>query len=160
MRSKIWFLAAACAVIVFALGLWGLGENEETGRDGAVQNGLLPAAETRKSPAQKTVRKNNEPPRSAEERAEAAPSSRWEPPAEFGVDRPQPWAELVTIQGIVTSMDPCTQTIVVDGITIDVSAGGNFPMYRTYEIGDFVEVTYRETGAANTLAGIEMLQKK
>jgi len=76
------------------------------------------------------------------------------------LQEPEPEPELVTIQGVIESMDPCTQTILVDGTTIDVSVGGNFPMYSTYQIGDFVEVTYREGKTGNLLNSIELLQKK
>ncbi|MDY6987559.1 MAG: hypothetical protein SWQ30_05820 [Thermodesulfobacteriota bacterium] len=60
-------------------------------------------------------------------------------------------------------MAPCLQTITVDGTTVDVSSYGNFPMYRTYQVGHFVEVTYRERDmrhGGNVLESIEILQER
>jgi len=173
VSSKIWFLAAACAVIVIAFGLWSIGGNEEAEReavavqdrqearqDPIIQDTIVPAPETQERPRQETARKAS-PRRPAQETAEAGPATRWDDPQQFGRNHPDSRVELVTIQGVVECMDPCTQTIIVDGITIDVGTGGNFPMYSTFEIGDFVEATYRERpGSANTLASIEILQKK
>ena len=70
-----------------------------------------------------------------------------------------PPEELVRICGPLTCMDPCFQTITVDGTTVDVSAHPNFPMYRTYRPGDLVEVAYLETASANVLQSIEFLQE-
>ena len=57
-------------------------------------------------------------------------------------------------------MDPCLQTIIVDGKTVDVSSYSNFPMYRTYRTGDSVEITYREKRSGNVLHSIKVLQER
>nr|HDN00679.1 hypothetical protein [Deltaproteobacteria bacterium] len=89
------------------------------------------------------------------------PDTTWEEPAQSIEDLPEPEPELLTVRGIVEWMDPCTRTIGVDGTTIDVSRqGGNSPMYSTYQIGDFVEVTYREYKAGNILNSIELIQER
>ena len=163
MKSKTWFLVAACAVIALALGLWwSMGEKEEPRQKAAVvkEDKIVPKTEPRECTRHQKTTRENVPPGPAEEKIEAVPATGLEEPEQLGEDSPEPEQGLVTVQGLVTSMDPCDQCITVDGTTIDVSRQGNFPMYSTYQIGDFVEVTYREYGAGNLLNSIEILQKK
>ena len=164
MRSKTWFLAVACAVIALALGFWwSMGEKEEPRQDAVVvqEDKIVPKTEPRECTRHQKTTREDEPPVQLEKKTGAVPDTTWEKPAQFIEDLPEPEQGLVTIQGVVECMDPCLQTIIVDGTTIDVSRqGGSFPMYSTYQIGDFVEVTYREDRAGNLLNSIEILQKK
>ena len=155
VRSKTWFLAAACAAIALALGFWwSMGEKEEPRQKAAVvkEDKIVPKTEPRECPRHQKTTREDSPPVQLEKKTGALP-------APFREDLPEPEAELVTIQGLVEWMDPCDQTISVDGTIIDVQ-GRNFPMYSTYQNGDFVEVTYREDKAGNILNSIEILQKK
>jgi type IV secretory pathway VirB10-like protein len=163
VRSKIWFLvAAACAVIALALGLWwSMGGKEELRQKAAVikEHKIVPKTEPGECTRHKKTTQKDAPPVQLEKKTDAVPDTTWGKPAQL--QEPEPEPELVTIQGTLESMDPCDQTISVDGTIIDVSRlGGSFPMYSTYQIGDFVEVTYREYKAGNRFNSIEIFQKK
>lgn len=164
MRSKTWFLAAVFAVIAVALGFWwSMGEKEEPRQKAEVvkednatvvkEDRIVPKTKTGECTRHKKLTQEDAPPV-----PKVQPAAGSEEPEQL--QEPEPEPELVTIQGVVECMDPCTQTILVDGTTIDVSPGGNFPMYSTYQIGDFVEVSYREGKTGNLLNSIEILQKK
>lgn len=139
MRSRlIWLVSAVIVVTFLGIGLWTKG-------------------------AKKEVKKEVLPKKRLEKPAQVIEVIMSDGPAEIEEDIEEAVQGLVTVRGAVSSMDPCTQSITVDGTTVDVSSYGNFPMYRTYRIGDFVEVTYRERErryGGNVLHSIEVLQER
>jgi hypothetical protein len=160
VRSKTWFLAAACAVIALALGLWwSMGGKEEPRQNTVVQvqdkqDKRVTENGTSECPRHKKTTREDAPPVQLEKKTGAVPTTGWE--------EPEPEQELVTIQGVVEYLDYCTLTIVVDGISIDASRHArDFPLYeQTYKRGDFVELTYKENKSSKLLHSIEMIQKK
>jgi len=158
VRSKIWLLLAACVAIFLGIGLWTKGAKKEVKKEVLPQVEVLPKVDTLQEP-QQAVTKEVLPEKPLEERAKVIEVIISDEPAEVIEDIEETVHALVTVRGAVTSMDPCLQTITVDGTTVDVSHG-NFPMYRTYQIGDLVEVTYREKRSGNVLKSIEVLQER
>jgi len=158
MRSRTWLLLAACVVTFLGIGLWTKGAKKEVKKDVLPEIQVLPKVETLQEP-QQAVTKEVLPKKPLEQPTEVIQVIISDEPAEVEEDIEETAHALVTVRGAVTSMDPCLQTITVDGTTVDVSQG-NFPMYRTYQIGDFVEVTYREKRSGNVLKSIEVLQKR
>jgi hypothetical protein len=161
VRSKIWFLASACAVIALTLGLWwSMGGEKKTGQDAVVQvqdkqDKIVTETGTSECPRLQKKTREDAPPVPLEEKTGAVTVTGWDEA------EPEPEQKLVTIQGVVEYMDGCTQTIVVDGISIDASQQGNFPdYYQAYKEGDFVELTYIEKKSSKLLHSVEMLQKK
>ncbi len=159
MKSRTWLLLAACVVIFLGIGLWTKGAKKEVQKEALSKVAVTPQVETIEEPQQAVTK-------------EVLPKKRLEKPAKvievIITDEPTEVEEeiieetpqgLVTVRGAVTSMDPCTQEITVDGTTVDVSRG-NFPMYRTYQVGDVVEVTYKEKRSGNVLHSIETLQER
>lgn len=159
MKSRNWLLLGICVVTVLGIGLWTRGTKKEVKKDILPEVKVLPEVEKLQEP-QQAVTKKVLPNKPLEEPAEVIEVIITDEPTEVEEDIvEEPSEGLVTIRGAVTSMDPCTQEITVDGTTVDVSRG-NFPMYRTYQIGDVVEVTYRETRSGNVLYSIETLQER
>lgn len=152
MRSRTWLLLAVCVVIFLGIGLWTRGAKKE------VKKEVLPEVETLQEPQQAVTEVL--PKKRLEKPAEVIQVIIFDELAEIEEDIiEEPSDGLVAIRGQVNHMDPCTQSITVDGTTVDVSHG-NFPMYRTYQIGDFVEVIYREKSTGNVLESIELLQER
>ena len=160
MRSRTWLLLAACVVTFLAIGLWTRKAKKEVKKDVFPEVQVLPEVETLQEP-QQGVTKKVLPKKALVEPAEVIKVIISDESAEIEEDFiEEPSEGLVTVRGAVTSMDPCLQTVTVGGTTVDVSSHGNFPMYRTYQIGDFVEVTYIEKGSGNILHSIETLQDR
>jgi type IV secretory pathway VirB10-like protein len=164
VRSKTWLLIAVFAVIALALGFWwNMGEKEEPRQEAAVvkednatvikEDKIVPKTEPGECTRHKKMTPEDAPPV-----PKVLPAAGLEEPEQL--QKPEPEPELVTIQGVLEVMDPCSQTILVDGTTIDVSLARNFPWYRTLRNGDFVEVTYREYKAGNILNSIELIQER
>ena len=158
MRSRTWLLLAACVLIFLGIGLWTRGAKKEVKEEILPQVQVLPQVETLQEP-QQAATKEVLPKKPLEKPAEVIEVIISDEPAGVEEDIEEAVEGLVTVRGAVTSMDPCLQTITVDGTTVDVSHG-NFPMYRTYQIGDFVEVTYIEKRSGNVLKSIEVLQER
>jgi hypothetical protein len=160
MRSKTWFLLAVCLLAVLGIGLWTRGAKKEVQKEALPEVAVIPQVETIEEPPQ-AVATEALPREPSKEPAQVIDVIILDEPAEVKEEIIEETPQgLVTIYGPVTSMDPCLQTITVDGTTVDVSSYGNFPMYRTYQVGDVVEVTYRETGSGNVLHSIETLQER
>lgn len=158
MRSRTWLLLAVCVVIFLGIGLWTRGAKKEVKKEVLPEVQVLPEVETLQEPQQAVTEVL--PKKRLEEPAEVIQVIIFDEPAEIEEDIiEEPSDGLVAIRGQVNHMDPCTQSITVDGTTVDVSHG-NFPMYRTYQIGDFVEVIYREKSTGNVLESIELLQER
>jgi len=159
MRSRTWLLLAACVVIFLGIGLWTRGAKKEVKKKVLPEVEVIPEVQTLQEP-QQAVTKKVLPKKRLKEPAEVIEVIILDKPAEVEEDIDETVQGLVTVRGAVTSMDPCLQTVTVDGTTVDVSSYGNFPMYRTYRIGDVVEVTYREKMSGNVLESIEVLQER
>ena len=163
MRSRTWLLLAACVVIFLGIGLWTRGAKKEVKKKVLPEVQVLPEMEKLQEP-QQAVTKKVLPKKRLEEPAEVIEVIISDEPTEIEEEIIEETPEgLVTIRGPVSSMDPCLQEITVDGTTVDVSSYGNFPMYRTYQVGDFVEVTYKERDmrhGGNVLHSIEILQER
>ncbi len=160
MKSRTWLLLAACVVIFLGIGLWAKGSKKEVKKDILPEVQVLPEVKKLQEP-QQAVTKAELPKKQLEEPAIVTEVIILDESAEVEEEIIEEVPQgLVTIRGPVTSMDPCLQNITVDGTTVDVSSYGNFPMYRTYQIGDFVEVTYREKRSGNVLHSIEILQER
>lgn len=157
MRSRIWLLLAGCIVTFLAIGLWTRGAKKEGKKD--VSKDVLTEVGTVREPQQAATKKDL-PKKPLEEPREVIQVIISGDPEEVEEEIGEPVQGLVTIRGPITSMDPCFQTIMVDGTTVDVSSYRNFPMYRTYHVGHFVEVTYREKKSGNVLHSIEVLQER
>ena len=158
MKSRTWLLVAVCVLTVLGIGLWTRGAKKEVQKEALPKVAVTPQVETIEEPQQAVTTKvlPKEPLEKPWEVMEITISKEpTEVEEEIIEETPQ---GLVTIRGSITSMDPCTQEITVDGTTVDVSSYGNFPMYRTYQVGNFVEVTYREKRSGNVLHSIETLQ--
>ena len=159
MRSRTWLLLAACVVIFLGIGLWTRGAKKEVNKKILPEVEVLPEVDKLQEP-QQAVTKKVLPKKPMEEPAEVIEVIISDKPTKTEEEIIEESLEgLVTIRGHVNHMDPCTQSITVDGTTVDVSHG-NFPMYRTYQIGDVVEVTYREKMSGNILHSIEILQER
>jgi len=166
VRSKTWFPAAVCTVIALSLGLWWSLGGEEKSRQVAVvqvqdqQDKIVNATETSECPRLQKTKQQKEPRTQVEGNTRPVPYTTWDGPAQF-TEHLEPEQRLVTIQGVVEYMDPCTQTIIVDGVSIDASRQGNFPdYYQAYKEGDFVGLTYKENNSSKLLHSLEMIQKK
>jgi len=162
MRSRNWLIVAGCVVILLSLGLWTKGAKRDVQEPALHEQAVLPEVETAQEP-QPAVKKEVPPKKPLEKPWEVMEITISDEPEEVKEEIEELVEELVTIQGPVTSMDPCFQTITVDGTEVDVSSSGNFPMYRTYQVGQFVEVTYRERDmrhGGNVLESIEILQER
>ena len=160
MRSRLIWLASAAIIVTFlGIGLWTRGAKKEVKKEVLPEVEVITEVHTLQEP-QQAVTKKVLPKKRLEEPAKVIEVIITDEPAEIEEDIiEEPSEGLVTIQGQVNHMDPCTQSITVDGTTVDVSRG-SFPMYRTYQIGDVVEVTYRETRSGNVLHSIETLQER
>lgn len=102
MRSKIWFLAAACAVIALALGFWwSMGEKEKPRQDAVVvrEDKIVPKTETSECPRHQKTTRENASPVPAEEKTGTVPATGWE--EQVQLEEAEPEQELVTIQGVV-----------------------------------------------------------
>jgi hypothetical protein len=155
---------AVCVVAILAIYLWAKAPKKEVQEGILPEVAVIPQVETIEKP-QRAVTTEPLPGKPAEEPARVTEVIILDEPTEVEAEEVvgEPLEELVTIQGPITSMDPCLQTVTVEGTTVDVSSHGNFPMYRTYQIGDFVEVTYIERDmrhGGNVLHSIEILQER
>jgi len=161
MRLKTWLLFTVCVVTVFGIGLWIGGRKKEVPRAALTDAVVIPQIDTIEEP-QQAVTTEALPREPAEKPAFVTEVIILDEPTEDEEEEVivAPSEGLVTIHGAVTSMDPCLQTITVDGATVDVSSHPGFPMYRTYQIGDVVEVTYREKKSGNVLYSITTLQER
>ena len=163
MRSRTWILLAACVVIFVGIGLWTKGAKKEFKKESLPKVEVSTQVETIEEPQQEVTKKvvSRKP---VEKPAIVTEVIILDDLAEAEEEIIEETPEgLVTIRGSITSMDPCLQNISVEGTTVDVSPYVNFPMYRTYKIGDFVEVTYRERDmrhGGNILHSINILQKR
>ena len=161
MRSRTWLLVTVSLLAVLGIGLWWTsgGEKEEVKEKVLPQVEALSEVETFQEP-QREATKKVVPKEPAKEPAIVTEVIILDEPAEVEEEIvEEPSQGLVTIRGQIDHMDPCTQSITVDGTTVDISRG-NFPMYRTYQTGDFVQVTYREKRSGNLLESIELLQER
>ena len=144
MRLKlIWLLLAVCIVTLLSIGLWTRGEKK------GVKEEALPEIETLQEPKQAV-------------KEEILPLPQEQPlggPRKAETVIMEPLQERVTIQGPVTSMDPCTQSIMVGNTDVDISHL-NLPMYKTFKIGDVVEVTYIKRKYGNIMESFEILEKR
>ena len=160
MKSRTWLLVAVCVLTVLGIALWTRGPKKEVQKEALPKVAVTPQVKTIEEP-QQAVTKKVLPKKPLEEPAKVIEVIITDEPTETEEEIIEETPEgLVTIRGPIASMDPCTQEITVDGTTVDVSSYGNFPMYRTYQVGNFVEVTYREKRSGNVLHSIETLQER
>ena len=151
MRSRlIWLLLAVCVVTFLGIGLWTKGEKKEVKEEALPKMEALPEIETLQEPKQAV-------------KEEILPLPQEQPLEEPGKAEPvimEPiMEERVIIQGPVTNMDPCTQSIMVGNTDVDISHL-DLPMYQTFKIGDVVEVTYIKRKYGNVMESFEILEKK